>query len=314
MQNTQNNIKKEWIPNLKVKDAIDVCIAWSIRARQKNVISQKPAELFHAYVLNDTPNISYFQGVSSVFKYSQKDTPYTDSTRDMLLRLLSVCLKAHFFLYNNYTVSYEPHFFVIPNLSDPNQTEYGLVYKVSHENKCIVICSKELKNLYNHDGKEAKILFHFPAIVGEDNLKWFHYKKWYRLRELANFDDRIEKPWLTKKENEEAKNAKTTEDLSKFGTILDVPLEIKDYIKPTGIIWHTGLQTWYLPLGFDAENVREYISYIKKTKSQNNLKDSKENNFYKKNYYPKKNEENLSKDTALNNQENNASSDSTKTQ
>lgn len=291
MQNTQNNnLKKEWVPNLKIKDAIDVCIAWSIRARQKNVISQKPAELFHAYVLSDTPNISYFQGVSAVFKYSQKDTPYTDSTRDILLRLLSVCLKAHFFLYHNYTVAYEPHFFVIPNLSDPTQTEVGLVYKVAHENKCIVICSKELKNLYNHDSKEAKILYHFPAIVGEDNMKWFHYKKWYRLRDLANFDDKIEKPWLTKKETEEAKTVKTLEELAKYGTALDVPLEIKDYIKPTGIIWHQILQTWYLPLGYDVENVREYIAYIKKNKLNSNKEIGKDA-FTKKNFYPKKVEE-----------------------
>lgn len=293
MQNTQqNNTKKEWIPNLKVKDAIDVCISWSIRARQKNVLAQKSPELFHAYVLNDTPNISYFQGVSSVFKYSQKDTPYTDSARDMFLRLLSVCLKAHFFLYHNYTVAYEPHFFIMPNLADPTQTEYGLVYKVAHENKCIVVSSKDLKSLYNNDGKEAKILFHFPAIVPEDNMKWFHYKKWYKLRDLANFDDKIEKTWQTKKEIEEAKNVKTAEELTKFGTILDVPLDIKDYIKPTGIIWHSHLQTWYLPLGFDVENVREYIAFIKKNKLPlSNKENGKDSSFYKKNYYSKKVEE-----------------------
>lgn len=258
----QNLPKRVWAPRIKLKEAIELGIQWSINARKKNVIAQKSPQLIHTYVLSDTPNLTYFHNISSLFRYAQKDTPETDNMRDSILRLLASCIKSHFFLFHNDLVSHEPYFFVLPSFDDPTHVDIGLIYKIDNQDKVIIACTKDLKLL----GTSDKILFHFPVVIGEDSFKWFHFKKWFKLKELSKINDKLENPILAKKEIEEARNSTTEEELKKYGTIIDVPLEIKDDIKPAGILWNIPLKKWYLPLGFDVENVIEYIIHIKRKK------------------------------------------------
>src|SRR5579875_3227872 len=118
----QNLAKRQWGPQLSIKEASDIMIEWCIRAREKNILRRKPPAIFYAYIVDDNPPLQYMQNVSSLFKYSQKDMPYVDMTRDKILRCLSVALKAHFFLFSDRQVSHEPYFFTIPSLDEPNTT------------------------------------------------------------------------------------------------------------------------------------------------------------------------------------------------
>jgi hypothetical protein len=256
----QNLAKRQWGPQLSIKEASDIMIEWCIRAREKNVLRRKPPAIFYAYIVDDNPPLQYMQNVSSLFKYSQKDMPYVDMTRDKILRCLSVALKAHFFLFSDRQVSHEPYFFTIPSLDEPNTTICGLVYNIEKENKSIVICEKNILGLFD----KAKILYEFPAVVIEDSFKWFSLKNWYKIKQEANLSDNLEKPWANKKQAQQIIDAKTKEELNKYATILDVPYEIKDFIKPLGIEWSKNIKTWYLPKGFDVESVNEYIDYMKK--------------------------------------------------
>lgn len=251
----QNLAKKQWGPSLTLKESSDIMIDWCIRAREKNVLRKKPPQIFYAYVLEDTPALNYLQNISVAFRYSQKDVPYMDFARDILLRELSVALKAHFFLFPEDSIAHEPYFFTIPSLSEPNMTSFGLVYKVEKENKVILVSELDLSKVFD----KSKAIFEFPAVVIEDSFKWFHMKNWSKMKTPNDI-----KPWNNKKILTDAKDAQTKEDLLKYATPLEVPYEIKDSIKPLGIEWNNKLKTWYLPKGFDVDSVIEYIHYVKK--------------------------------------------------
>jgi hypothetical protein len=256
----QNLAKRQWGPQLTIKKATDIIIEWCIRAREKNVLRRKPPTIFYGYIVEDTPPLQYMHNISSAFKYSQKDIPYIDQTRDVLLRCLSVALKAHFFIFPEETVAHEPYFFAIPSLNAPNNTIYGLIYKIDKADKSIIVCERDLNFLFD----QAKVLYHFPVVVIEDSFKWYSLKHWHKIKQEINTSETIEKPWLNKKQNQLIQDARTKEEISKYATILDIPYEIKDYIKPLGIEWSKNLKTWYLPKGFDLDSVIEYIDYMKK--------------------------------------------------
>lgn len=256
----QTLAKKQWGPSLTLKESADIMIDWCIRARDKNVLRKKPPQIYYAYIMEDTPALNYMQNISVAFRYSQKDVPYMDFARDILLRQLSVALKAHFFLFPNDVIAHEPYFFTIPSLSDPTVTSFGLVYKLEKENKAIIVSEFDLATIY----PKNKVLFEFPVVVIEDSFKWYHIKNWSKIKANANIDDKTMQPWLNKKIQQDAKDAATKEELLKYATILEVPYEIKDIIKPLGIEWNSKVKTWYLPKGFDIDSVNEFITYMKK--------------------------------------------------
>ena len=257
----QNLAKRQWAPNLTLKESADMMIEWCIRAREKNVLRKKPPQIYFAYVIEDTPPLQYFQNISSIFKYSQKDVPYIDQTRDSLLRCLSVALKAHFFLFPKNNVAHEPYFFVIPSLIEPSQTHYGILYKIDKADKCILVSEKDLSLMFDKD--QSKVLFEFPTVVIEDSFKWYHMKNWAKIKQSANLEDNDLRYDRSKDLYRLAKDAQTLEELEKYATVLDVPYQIKDAIKPLGVEWSHKTKTWYLPKGFDIDSVKEYVNYSK---------------------------------------------------
>lgn len=264
----QNLAKREWAPRQSVKEAADVCVNWIIKARQKNVIADRPPALYHAYVINDCPPFDYMHNVGSLFRYSQKDSPYVDATRDRILRLLSVCVKAHYFLFGEAQVSHEPYFFAVPSLDNPSGTDFGVVYKIEKEEHAIVVFEREWEKLAPSD----RIVFRFPVIVGSDSFRWYSTKNWAKLRAENNLAERLDKPWLAKKDRQDIIACKTVEELSVFGTVLDVPYDLKDAMKPVGIQWAEGVKKWYLPKGFDLESVIEYLMHLKREHAKSVIK------------------------------------------
>lgn len=256
----QNLAKKQWSPSITLKQSSEIMIDWCIRARDKKILRKSPPKIYYSYILEDTPPLQFMQNVSLLFKYSQKDVPYFDYARDIILRELSVALKAHFFIFPNDKVAHEPYFFAFPSLEDSNKTIFGLIYKVEKENKNILVCEKDLKGLFENN----KILFEFPTVVMEDSFKWYSMKHWNKIKQEAGLSENSEKPWINVESASLAKEALSGTELLKVATILDVPYEMKDMIKPLGIDWNKHVKTWYLPKGFDVESVSEYIGYMKK--------------------------------------------------
>ncbi len=262
----QNNLpKKVWRPQISLKESSEIMIDWCIRAREKNILLKKPPQIFYSFIVEGNTNLQFFNNISSLFKYSQKDLPSIDLARDSLLRCLSVALKSHFFIFSNENVEYEPYYFSFPNLENHAQNIFGLIYKINNENKTIIVCEKNLDSLF----EKNKIIFQFPAVVIEDSFKWFSMKNWNKIKQESSFDF-LEKPWLNKKVQQSIQEAHTKEELEKVAHILDVPYEIKNIIKPLGIEWSKKLNTWCLPKGFDIDSVIEFIEYTKKDFQKNN--------------------------------------------
>lgn len=271
----QNLSKRQWGGQLTVKGAADILIDWCKKAQAKNVLRKKDPQIFYCYIVKDTPPLHFLNNVGNVFKYTQKDLPYMDSARDSLLRCLSVALKAHFFIYPTDEVEHEPYFFTVPNLNNPSQTSFGIIYKISKDDKSIIVCENNLALMYNlaipglppltgkNDTNDLNIVYEFPVVMNSNYFKWFSLKHWYGIKDYAGMRDSNSPPWLDKNYLAVAKSARTKAELSEYATIVDVPYHLKDAIKPLGIEWCKGAQTWFLPRGFDVESVVEYINYIK---------------------------------------------------
>lgn len=249
--------KKVWGNSLTIKESADIMIEWCINARERNIIAKKPSRLIHAYVLEDTPPLNFFEPVSSMFRYSNKDVPYTDKIRDNLLRCLAVALKAHFFLFNEDRVEHEPFFYVYPSLENSNEVNIGLIYKLEKSKKTIIVSEKDLQLLSQNNN----ILYDFNVALTHDSFKWYHMKNWGRLRaEHVNAS-----PWIEDELLKKAKQAKTKEELEELATIIDVPFYLKDYLKPLGADWAKHLKTWFVPKGYDFDSILEYKEYLLRT-------------------------------------------------
>lgn len=295
----KNTAKRQWSQNLTLKEVLDICIDTSIRFRAKNVLSQEEANLYYCYVVDNFTLTDYMQNFSQLLKFTQKDSPLTDRTRDRVLRMLSVAVKAHFFLYNNNNnirSLHEPFFYTIPDISYTNKLTYGLIYKLNN-GKTIIVSQKDLKNIsdYNYNIinspninntnnitnipnipkkiiKKEQVLnieIEFPTVVGSNNFKWFNFTKWNRLKTLLN--DLITKENNIPNNNNfnnillnKIRTATTKEELIKYSDILDVPYDLKQQMADCGCIWNSNIKTWSLPKGHDFDNVNEYLNVLKK--------------------------------------------------
>lgn len=256
----QNLAKRQWRPSLSLKESADIMIDWCVKARDKNVLRKKPPQVFYAYVLEDFIPLLYMYNIGAAFKYSQKDMPYQDVAKDILLRELSVALKAHFFLFEKSNLAHEPYFFTFPSFDDPNASVFGVIYPIEKENKTIVVCERDIVKLF----EKQKVVFEFPVVVIEDSFKWYHMKNWSKIKYTNQLEGNIDFSRDLKKKTLEAKDVSNKADLEKLATIIDVPYELKDFIKPLGIEWNTKLKTWFMLKGFDSDSVNEYIHYLKK--------------------------------------------------
>lgn len=262
----QTLAKRQWRPSLSLKESADVMIDLCIKAREKNVLRKKPPQIFFSYVMEDFTPIMFMQNISVAFKYSQKDMPFQDIAKDILLRELSVALKTHFFLFENYNLAHEPYFFTIPSFDDSNTSIFGLIYPIEKENKTIIVCDKDLMKLFDKQFDKSKIIYEFPAVVIEDSFKWYHMKNWYKIKIANKLECNLNFSNELKKKTIEAKEATTKEELENLASIIDVPYEIKDLVKPLGIEWNNKVKSWFMLKGFDVESVNEFISYVKKNK------------------------------------------------
>lgn len=252
--------KREWNPRISLDEALSCSLGWLVRARQKNVLSPLPPTLYMAYVVDDAPHLGFMRDLSSIFRYSAKDDPEMDRARDQALRLLSVALKAHFFLGRDALVRHEPYLFCIPDLSFPSSPHYGLVYRLeTRPAQTVIVATCDLGQV----SSLRPTSFKFPVVLTKNSFRWLDKKHWIELSKEADVLERILKPWAAKEELNVIEKWTDEKDFP-FGTFLEVPFELKDYIKPAGARWADALKRWYLPRGFDVEPVKEYLHWLER--------------------------------------------------
>lgn len=257
--------KREWNPRISLDEALSCSLGWLVRARQKNVLSNLPPTLYMAYVVDDAPHLGFMRDLSSLFRYSAKDDPEMDRARDQALRLLSVSIKAHFFLGKDSLARHEPYLFSLPDIANPASCHYGLVYRLEgRPSQTIIVANCDLGLV----STLRPTAFRFPVVLTKNSFKWFDKKHWIELGKEADVFDRIMKPWAAKQELNIIEKWTDESDFP-FGTFIDVPYDIKDYVKPTGVRWADALKKWYLPRGFDVDPVKEYVKWVESEHKDN---------------------------------------------
>ncbi len=246
--------KKDWVDNLTFKEAHDLVISWIIKLRQKNVLSKTDPKIIYNYVLEGiNPYFPFYSNISQVFKFSQKDNQNINIIRNKVLHVIAGSLKSHFVFFEKQEITYEPQVFIIPNVNNMSEPLVGICYQLKN-NKYIISSEVPL----NFD--DSKVLNQYNVVLGVDSFKWFHLKLWSKNRdEIESFDSFFKK--------EKISHAKNLEELNKVGTVINVPVDLKDLIKPTGISWNPILKTWYVPKGYDMSTINELLeSLIQKVK------------------------------------------------
>lgn len=241
--------KRLWGQNIDIHTAADIAIEWCVRSREKNILHSDHPRIYQSYLVKGVPPIDYMTGIGQLFKFSVKDTPYTDRTRNDALKCLAVAIKAHYFLLPESRVTHEPYFFIFPDAHTPSITRCGIVYPLLSNDKSIIVYDF---NPVDAPNEKNAIIHQFPVALTKNSYKWFSIKDWQKFR----LNDR-DRAFFEK----EARQAKTMQELAKSATVLNIDYDIKDVLKPLGIEWSKQVKTWYLPKGFDLDSVAEYSQY-----------------------------------------------------
>lgn len=241
--------RKEWQPRASLSEALSCGVNWLERARQKNCLAKMPCSLFVAYALPESPALGLSSEMSKLFRFSNRDAPETDSLRDASLRLLSVALKAHFFLAPGQASRHEPFVSSYPDPLNPGGTSVALVHRLDGapgQPQAIVVGTTDLAfALPLSQGVQR-----FPVALSSNSYRWLERRKW------ETIGAKISEP---RKSDVDA--CSRVEDFS-FGVLLDFPFELKELVKLIGARWATGIQRWYLPHGYDVDAANEWIQRL----------------------------------------------------
>lgn len=256
--------KRLWTPRLTFEGAHKEALQFLMRCREKNVLVDRPAALYHAYRLDAAWPTEGMVELSRYLAFSNRDTPDVDRARDAVVRLLCVALKAHFFLDAEAIVRHEPYVFFTPDLFRPGEFRHGLVYTLEHEHRpfSLVVSEWDLTLAASLQPK-VKPGDRFPVVLRQDSYKWLETKRWRELKELAADQPWLEnRTWGKQRSLMDQVNAWTEVGTFPFGTLLTYDRAIKDEVAATGAEWARGVKHWFLPKGWDVEAVKEYLNRV----------------------------------------------------
>lgn len=259
--------KRLWSPNLSFEDVRKLVLNFLIRCRDKNILTNKPVTLYKVYKFEQQWPVNGMTEISHYLRFSKNDTPDIDRTRDVLVRLLSVVLKSHFFIDENAIVRNEPYVFMVPDLSKPGSLQYGLVYQIEANNKVynIIVAEWDL-NLSNSTFIKTLNNNEQSIILSENSFKWLEVKKWreYKNQITSNYSPYVSKDNNEKKNFYQAVNKIKDKSDFNFGTIINYNAGMKDFISYSGCEWAFGIKSWFIPNGLDVISIKEYLDYIEK--------------------------------------------------
>jgi hypothetical protein len=264
--------KRLWPSNLDLDSAYKETLEFLKRcsAHKINVSLPHPT-IYKSYKIDGYWGIGELTPISVLLKFGYSNDPLVDRAKISIARLLCVALKTHYFLSNNAIVPSEPVWFSIPDLANPGNFRYGLIYNIIEpadkngpaKQKTIITAEWDLtlsSSIPPHIQKNDE----FPVILQPDPFTWIRRKSWIELKEKSgnniwfeNLNNQEKITWLNN-----VHNHKTLNDF-KFGNVLDCPIELKDDASAAGAIWARGIKHWFMPHGFDFESVQIWLNYLK---------------------------------------------------
>ncbi len=255
--------KRLWAPRLSFDEAYREALEFLKNCSKHNLIGSSNAPtLFHAYWMDTPFPTDGLIDASSVLKFGFDRNPTADQAKQAMARLLSVATKAHFFLAPKAIVVHEPYLFVMPDLGNPGQRRYGLIYPLENDNRLSTLVVAEW-DLAMAASRQAKLTAaqKFPVVLQGDNFKWLALKHWRSLKETAG-----DQPWFDagQARNRLLAKVRAHTDLATFdyGHPLNYSKELNDEVRAVGAMWAKGIRQWFLPKGWDIQAVIEYLDKV----------------------------------------------------
>lgn len=262
--------KRLWAPYLSLNDAFSETLGFVRRCEEKNLpLGLSEPSLYRAYLMSGSWSMGQGQDLSSFLRFQTANDPALDQARVSISRLLSVAVKAHYFIAEKATVRHEPIVFSCPDLAHPGHWRYGLVYPIDipvdrgpAQSRAIVVAEWDLALSAGQRPAVPKS-DEFPVVLMPNPRTWLAKRRWEELRTKADglpWFDPITNP--AKKRLLDAVAAHTDVSSFPYGTLLETTIELREDASLTGAMWARGVKRWFLPHGFDAEPVVAYMKRL----------------------------------------------------
>lgn len=229
---------------------------WLQESIHRNDIAQHDPILYHAYICDNTPFIGQtkLRQISEFFDTSWSKDPQLNRTREVLLRLFAIIVKAHFFLFRLDQFADEPYVFWVPDLMRTQSDRFGLYCPFLKSQKALVVAEADLALVSS--GK--RMLGRFPVVLTSNTDRWFDEKHW---EDLAREGDLLR---LLNDNTSDLKAAREYKDPQTFpyGTLFDAPESLRPQLRQAGLRWAEGVGQMYLPKGFDVDPVQAYYEHL----------------------------------------------------
>lgn len=262
--------KRIWSPNISLEDGVSLVLNFLIRSRDKKILTNTPPKVYKVFKKEGLIPVRDYQEISSFFKFSKNDTPETDRAKNSIIRLLSVCLKAHHHWFNKGFIKNEPYVFSIPDLLNPDVLQYGLIYYIEENNKyfSLIVADWDMESTITKKGKmySSDVT---PVILSQNSYKWLGLKHWREIKNKITKENNLLdiKTLDMKKELFNKVHSIKEKDDFDFGTLINYPIDFKDNASYAGAEWANGLKSWFVPVGLDVELLKEYMDFIVKEKN-----------------------------------------------
>lgn len=248
--------------------------------------------LFQAYCVQESwPDIGQ-QGVSRFLRFGKTSMSAAGGGRDAkaaVAQMLSVAVKAHFFMFPNAVVGREPQVIGVPDLSRPGSYSWMLIYPLlppegeAGQRPSTIVVGQ-------FDAQFAASVFprlsraeEFPVALSKDPFRWLRRKDWERQKQDAvrGSEEYGMSAWfdpagLSRRRYDLLRKIDAHTDLPSFpyGEVLDYGKGMRYEMRQVGAAWAKGIRRWYLPHGFDVQAVKEYLDAMAEMAEDERLRHS----------------------------------------
>lgn len=221
----------------------------------KHNLDSPTPQLYFGYIIRKLQPAHFYHTISF---NEQEIGKLPNSIQKRILKLLLIPIKAHYFLYKNDKLQ-DLRLFNYIDLGSGKEV-LGIIYGLKQNQRHIIVAETDIATI-----STSKILTgKFPVVIPTKQKKWINLLHWESLEEYASqLREIYEKE--NSREQESAIKTHIIRETFPYGTLFDVPPELKAQVKNAGLRWAEGVGSWYLPLGYDVHPVTEYIEFIKKT-------------------------------------------------
>jgi len=228
-------------------------------------LEERVPTLYQAYVCVGGPSLAHtrMRPVSDFFEALDRPPARSEAaTQDLavknsILRLLAVCVKAHYFLFKLDVLEEPPSVFWVPDLMNPARPRFGVYYPFLKSKRAVMVSEADLAQISS--GKLS--LGRFPVVLTHRPDRWLNADHWMQLeKEGSALRALLDAP---RRGGPEAAALRATSDPQAFpfGTLFNVPEELRSIMKGAGLRWAEGAQSYYLPRGFDVDPIVEFFNF-----------------------------------------------------